>query len=156
MAYKKQTYFSLFWRFSSFQFSHSVLSLCDPMDCSMPGFPVFHQLPDLAQTHVHWVGDTIQPSHPLLSTSPPAFSLSQYQGLFQWISQSIRASASASVLPVNIQVRFLLGLTGWITLLSKGFSRVFSDTTVWKHQFFSTQPSIWSNSDKHAWLLERP
>ena len=58
------------------------LTLCDPMDCSMPGLPVHHQLPDLAQTHVHQVGDAIQASHPLSSTSPPAFNLSQHQGLF--------------------------------------------------------------------------
>ena len=58
------------------------------MDCSMPGFPVYHQLPELAQTHVHRVGDATQPSHPLLSHSPSALSLSQYQGLFQWLSSS--------------------------------------------------------------------
>ena len=58
------------------------------MDCSMPGFPVHHQPPDLAQTHVHWVSDAVQPSHPLSSPSPPAFSLSQHQGLFQWVSSS--------------------------------------------------------------------
>ena len=60
------------------------LTLCDPMDCSTPGFPVHHQLPELAQTHVHWVGDAIQPSHPLASPSL-AFILSQHQGLFQWV-----------------------------------------------------------------------
>ena len=65
------------------QFTQSCLTLCDPMDCSTPGLPVHHQLPELAQTHVHRVGDAIQPSHPLLSPSPPAFNLSQYQGLFQ-------------------------------------------------------------------------
>ena len=66
------------------QFSCSVvLTLCDPMDCSMPGFPVHHQLLELAQTHVHQVGDAIQTSHPLSSPSPPAFNLSQHQGLFQ-------------------------------------------------------------------------
>ena len=64
------------------QFS-SVVSLCHPMDCSMPGFPVHHQLPELARAHVHQVGDTIQPSHPLLSPSTPAFNLSQQQGIFQ-------------------------------------------------------------------------
>ena len=58
------------------------LTLCDPMDCSRPGFAVLHHLPELVQTHVHWVRDTIQPSHPLSSPSPPAFSLTQYQGLF--------------------------------------------------------------------------
>ena len=64
----------------------SCLTLCDPMDCSTPGFPVHHQLLELPQTHVHWVSDAIQPSHPLLSPSPPAFSLSQHQGLFPWVS----------------------------------------------------------------------
>ena len=61
-------------------------TLCDPMDCSTPGFPVHHQFPELAQTHVHRVGDAIQPYHPLSSPSPPAFTLSQHQGLFQWVS----------------------------------------------------------------------
>ena len=71
------------------QFSSVVQScptLCDPMDCSMPGFPVYHQLPELAQTHVYWVGEAIRSSHPLSSPFPPAFNLSQHQGLFQWIS----------------------------------------------------------------------
>ena len=63
-------------------------TLCDPMDCSSPGFPVHHQLPELAQTHVHRVSDAIQPSHPLLSPSMPTFNLSQHQGLFQWVSSS--------------------------------------------------------------------
>ena len=65
--------------------AQSCPPLCDPMDCSTPGFPVLHHLLELAQTHVHWVGDVIQPSHPLLSPSPPAFSLSQHTGLFQWV-----------------------------------------------------------------------
>ena len=64
------------------------LNLCDPMDYSMPGFTVHHQLPELAQTHVHWVGYAIQPSHPLSSPSPPTFNLSQHHGLFQWVSSS--------------------------------------------------------------------
>ena len=70
----------------SVQFSsvtQSCLTLCDPMDCSMPGLPVHHQLPEFTQTHVHRVGDAIQPSHPLSSPSPPAFNLSHHQGLFQ-------------------------------------------------------------------------
>ena len=62
------------------------LTLCDPMDCSTPGFPVLYHLPEFAQTHVHWVSDAVQPSHPLSSPSPPAFNLSQQQGLFQWVS----------------------------------------------------------------------
>ena len=94
----------------SVQFS-SVPRLCltlyDPMDCSMPGFAVHYQLPELTQTHVHRVGDAIQPSHPLSSPSPPAFNLSQHQGLFQRVSsshqgQSIGVSASVSVLTMNI------------------------------------------------------
>ena len=66
--------------------AQSCRTLCDPMDCSMPGLPVHHQLSELTQTHVHWVGDAIQPSHSLSSPSPPAFLLSQHQGLFQWVS----------------------------------------------------------------------
>ena len=112
------------------QFSLATLSgptLGDPMDCRMPGFPVHHQLPEFTQTHVHWVDDAIQPSHPLSSPSPPAFNLSQHQGLFKWISfasgsQSTRVSASASVLPMNIQDWFSLEWTGWISLQSKGLS----------------------------------
>ena len=80
--------------------AQSCLTLCDPMDCSTPGFPVHHQLPELAQTHVYWVGDAIQPSHPLLSPSPPAFSLSQHQGLFQWASSSHQV---AKVLECQLQ-----------------------------------------------------
>ena len=66
--------------------AESCPTLCDPMDCSMPGLPVHHQFPEFTQTHGHWVGDAIQPSHPLSSPSPPAFNLSQPQGLFQWVS----------------------------------------------------------------------
>ena len=74
-------------KWSSVQFSaQSSPTLFDPMDCSTPGFPVHHQLPEFTQTHVHPVGDAIQPSHPLSSPSPPAFNLSQHQGLFQWVS----------------------------------------------------------------------
>ena len=96
--------------------AQSCSTLCDLMDCSTSGFPVHHQLPELAQTHVHWVGDAILPSHPLLSPSPPAFNLSQHQGVFQWVSsshwgQSMRVSASASILPMNIQDWFPLRLT---------------------------------------------
>ena len=112
------------------------------MDCSTTGFPVHHQLLELVQARVHRVGDVIQPSHLLSSPSPPAFNLSQHQGLFQWFrpasdGQSIGASASASVLPMNIQDWFSLGLTGLISLNSKRLPRVFYNTTVQKHQFFN-------------------
>ena len=66
----------------------SCLTLCNVMDCSTPGFPLLHYLPEFAQTHVHWVGDAIQPSHPLSSPSPPVLNLSHHQGLFQWIGSS--------------------------------------------------------------------
>ena len=79
----------IFLMCDSAQFSHSVVSnSCNPMNCSMPGLPVHHQLLESTQTHVHWFGDAIQPTHPLLSPSPPAPSLSQHQGLFQWVSSS--------------------------------------------------------------------
>ena len=84
---------------SSFQ-SLSCVQLCNPMDCSTPGFPVHHHLPELAQTHVHRVGDGIQPSHPLLSPSPPAFNHPQHQGLFQWVSSSKQV---AKVLELHLQ-----------------------------------------------------
>ena len=76
--------------------------------------------------------------------------------LFKSDDQSIGASASATVLPMNIQGWFPLGLTGLVYLLSKGLSKVFSSTTIWRHQFFGTQPSLWSNSHIHTWLLEKP
>ena len=106
----------------------------EAMNCGTPGFPVLHYLPEFAQTHVQWVGDAIQPSHPLLPPSPPALSLSQNQSfpmsrLFVSGGQSIAASASASVLPMNIQDWFPLGLTGLISLQCKGLSKVFSNTT---------------------------
>ena len=103
-------------------------TLCNPLDCSMLGFPVLYQLPEFAQTHVHWV-DAIQVSHPLLSPSPPALSLSQHQyfpvsPLFASGGQSIGALAPA--LAMNIQSWFPLGLTGLFSLLSKDFQKSFA------------------------------
>ena len=80
--------------------AQSCLTLCDPMDCSTPGLPVHHQLPGFTQTHVHWVGDAIQPSQPLSSPSPPAFSLSQHQGLYKWGTSSHQV---ARVLQLQLQ-----------------------------------------------------
>ena len=77
-----------FWLFQFSSVTQSCPTLCNPMDCRTPGFLIHHQLPELAQTHVHWVGDAIQPSHPLSPPSPPAFSLSQHEGLFHWVSFS--------------------------------------------------------------------
>ena len=138
----------------------SCLTLCNPMDCSMPGFPVLHYRLESGQTHVHWVSDTIQPFHPMLPTSLPALNLSQHQGLCQWISsasggQNIAVPASALVPPMNIWGWFPLGLTGLISLQSKRLWRVFSNTTIWKYQFFGSQPSLWSNTHICTWLLEK-
>ena len=103
--------------------AQSCLTLCDPMDCSMPSLlPGHHQLPEFTQTHVHWVSDAIQPSHPLSSPSPPALNLSQHQGLFQWVTsggQNIGVSASTSVLPMNTQDWSSLRWTGWTSLQSR-------------------------------------
>ena len=98
----------------------------------MPGSSVLHYLPEFAQIHIHWVGDAIQPSHPLSSPSPLAFNLSHHQNV----------APSASLFPVNIQCWFPIGLTSLISFQSNGLSRVFSSTTVWKHQFFGAQPSL--------------
>ena len=137
-------------------------TLCDPMNHSTPGHAAHHKLPEFTQTHVHWVGDAIQPSHPVLSPSPPGFNLSQHQGFFynesvtpiRWPKYWV--SASASDLPMNIQDWSPLGWTGWISLQSKGLSRVFSNTTIQKHQSFSAQLSLESNTHIHTWLLEKP
>ena len=161
-----QTWFSRRWRHKivSVKFSsvaQSCQTLCDPMNCSTPGLPVHHHLLEFTQTHVHRVSDTIQPSHPLSSPSPPSqplpasesFPISQ---LFTWSGQSTGVSALASFLLNYTQERSPLEWTGWISLQSKGLSRVFSNTTVQKHQFFSTQVSSQSNCHIHTWPLEKP
>ena len=164
---KKRDILCQFCRFvlamiSYVQFSlvaQSCLTLCDPMNCSTPGLPVHHQLLEFTQTHVHQVNDAIQPSHPLSSPSPPAPNPSQHQSLpksqlFSWGGQSTGVSASASFFPKNTQDWSPLEWTGWISLQSKGLSRVFSNTTVQKHQFFGTQPSSQSNSHMNTWPQE--
>ena len=149
--------------------AQSCLALCDPMDCRTPGFPVHQQLPELAQTHIYQVSDAIQPSHPLLSPSPPTFNLSQHQGLFQswlFISSDNYWSLSFSTSPSNEFCGWLpLGSTGLISLQSKGLSRVSSNTVVQKHQFFivsflysPTLTSIheyWRNSSFDGLLLAK-
>ena len=92
--------------------AQSCLTLWDPMDCSMPSFPVHHQLPEHAQIHVHWVGDAIQPSHPLSSPSSPAFNLSHHQGLFQWVSLSHQV---AKELKFQIQHQSFQWISGLIS-----------------------------------------
>ena len=150
----------------SIQFSHSVMS--DSLQphgpkharppCLSPTLGVYPNSWINSPTPVHWVCDAIQPSHPLSSPSPPPLNLSQHQGFFKWVSSLHQVAkvwiSSASVLPMTIQDLFLLGLTGLISLQSKRLSRVFSNTTVQKHQFFCTQLSLWSNSHIHTWLLD--
>ena len=122
----------------------SVSQLCptlfDLMDCSTPGFPVLHHLLEFAQTHVHWVDDVIQPSHPLSLPPPAALNLSQHQGLYPWVGSLHQVAKVLELLQLQHQ----------------SFQWVFSSTTVWKHQFFSAQPSLWSSSHIRTWLLEKP
>ena len=150
-----------FHQFSSVQFSHSVVSdSFRPHGLEHSGFLVHHQLPELARTHVCWVGDAIQtisssiiPFSSCLQFFPESgsFPMSQF---FASGGQSIGASTSA--LLMNIQGWFPLGWAGWISLQSKGPSRVFYNSTVQKHQFVGTQLSLSSNSHIHTWLLEKP
>ena len=111
---------SLHEQFSSV--AQSCLTLCNPIDCSMPGFPVNHQLPEFTQTRVHRVSDVIQPSHPLSSLPSPAFSLSQHQGLFEWVSPRIRWpkywSFSFSISPSNEYSALISFRMDWFDLLS--------------------------------------
>ena len=147
---KKNLQVTCSFRVTASQFSSVARlcqTLCDPKNCSTPGLPVHHQLPEFTQTHVHWVGDAIQPSHPLSSPSL-AFNLSQLQGLFKWVNSShevakvLECQLQTSVLPMNTQDWSPLGWTGWISLQFRGLSRVFSNTTVQKHQFFGAQLSL--------------
>ena len=147
-------------RFSSVQSLIRVRLFATPW-IAAPGLPVHHQLPEFTQPHVHRVGDAIQPSNPLSSPAPPAPNPSHHQSfpmsqLFAWGGQSTGVSASASVLAKNTQDWSPLEWSGWISLQSKGLSRVFSNTTVQKHQFCSAQLSSQSNSHIHTWPLEKP
>ena len=136
--------------------AQSCPTLCDPRDCSMPSFPVLHYLPGFPQTHVHWVSDAIQLSHPLsslllLPSIFPSIRVFSNESALQirWSGgQSIGVSASTSVLPMNTQDWSPLEWTGWISLQSRGLSRVFSNTTVQKHQFFGAQ----TEKDKYCMI----
>ena len=137
-------------------------TLCDAMNHSTPGLPVHHQLPEFTQNSCpssHWCHPAISSSVIPFSSCPQAlpasgsFPMSQ---LFTWGGQSTGVSASASVLPMNTQDWSPLGWTSWLSLQSKGLSRVFSNTTVEKHKFFGAQLSSLSNSHIHTWLLEKP
>ena len=140
-----------------------VLTLCNPMDCSTAGLPVGPTpTPGVYSNSCplsRWCHPTISSSVIPFSShlkSFPASGSFQMSPFFTSGGQSIRVSASASVLPMNIQDWFPLGWTGWISLQSKGLSRVFSNNTVQKHQFFGTQLFLWSNPHIYTWPLEKP
>ena len=154
---------------NSVQFSHWVVSnflrpqhttLVHSLDCSMPGFQVHHKLTELAQTHIHWVSDIIQPFHPLSSPSSPSFNLSQHQGLFQWVSSSHQVAKVLefhSISPSKEHSGLISFRIDQLDLLQcKELSGVFSNITVQKHQFFSAKLSFKSNSNIHTWILEKP
>ena len=142
-----------------------VTKLCsvlhNPVDCSMPASLSFTISQSLLKSCPlsRWCHPTISssvvPFFSCLQSFPASGSFSVSQP-FASGGQSIGTSASASVLPMNVQSLFLLGLTGWIPFLSKGLSRVFSNTTARKHQFLGAQPSLWSSSHICTWLLEKP
>ena len=150
-----------FIQFSSVQLLSCVPTLCDPISRSTPGLPVHHQLLEFTQTHIQ-IESVMPSSHlilccPLLLPqslpAPGSFPMSQ---LFPWGGPSIGVSTLASVLPKNTQDWSPLEWTGWTSLQSKGLSRVFSNTTVQKHQFFGAWLSWQSNSHNHTWPLEKP
>ena len=124
----------------------SCSALCNPMDCNMRGLPD-HQLPEFTQTHVHWIGDVIQPSHPLSFPSPPAFNLSQHQRLFQWVISWHQVAKvmefQFSISPSNEYSGLISFRMDWWDLLTvQRTLQVFSNTTVKKHQFFGAQLSL--------------
>ena len=137
----------------------SCPTLCNPMDCSTPGFSVLHfswSLLKFMSIELVIPSNRLILCHSLLLLPSIFPSMKDFSSSSHQVVKSIGASALVSVLPVNIQDWFPLGLTGWISLQSKGLSRVFSNTTVQKHQLFSAQLSLWSSSHIHTWLLKKP
>ena len=145
----------LFLTFSCRSVAKSCLTLCNPVDCSMPGFPVPHHFLEFAQVHVHWISDAIQPSYPLLPSL-----------LLPSVFPSIRIFSSELALHIRWQKYWSFSIStsneysgliffrmDWFDLL-EGLSRVFSSTTIQRHQFSSAQPSLWSNFHISMWLLE--
>ena len=151
------TYYTRIVQFSRLVFSDSLR----PHGGSTPGLPVHHKHLEFTQTHVHWVNDgwvistSVLPFYSCLQSFPASgpFQISQF---FTSGGQSIGVSASVSVFPMNMQDWVPLWWTRWISLLSRGLSWVFSNTTVQKHEFLIAQHPLWSNSHIHTWLLEKP
>ena len=144
--------------------ARSCPTLCDPMNRSTPGFPVHHQLPELASTHVHWISDAIQPSHPLSSVPFSSFLQAQHQGFFQWVGSSHQL---AKVLELQFQLQHqsfqwifrtdILYRMDWLDLLAvQGILKSLLQHHGSKHQFLGAQLSLWSSSHVCIWLLEKP
>ena len=126
--------------------TQSCLTLCDPMDCSKPGFPVHHQLPEATQTQVRWVSDAIQPSHPLSSPSPSTFNLSQHQGLYKWVSSLYQVAKTWTFSFIFSPSNECSGLIFWVGLLAvqqtlKSFLQHHSskESILWCSAFFIVQ-----------------
>ena len=138
--------------------TQSCPTLCDPMDCSTPGLPVHHQLLEFTQTHVHWVGDAIQPSHPLLFPSSPAFNLSQHQGLFYESVLCIRWPKywSFSISPSNEYSVLISFRMDWLGLLAvQGTLKSLFQHHSSKASILGAQSYLWSNSHISLWPLEK-
>ena len=160
-------YFTAAWRNwrkdgpSSIQFSsvtQSCLTLCDPMNCSTPGLPVHHLLPEFTQPHVHWVSDAIRPSHPLLLLPPIPPSIRVFSNestlCMRWPKYW---NFSFSIIPSKEYLGLISFRMDWLDLLAvRETINSLLQTTVQKHQFFSTQLSLQSNSHIHTWLQEKP
>ena len=148
----------------TFQFSsvtQSCLTLCNPMNRSMPGLPVHHQLPESTQTNAHWVGNAIQPSHPLSSPSPPAVNLSQHQGLFKWVNSSHEVAKvldfSFNISHSNEHPGLISFRMDWLDILAvqgtlKSLLQHHSSKASILWRSISSRP----NSHIHTWLLEKP
>ena len=149
--------FSLMMLLFSYQF---ISDTCDPMDCSMPGLPIPHCFPEFAQVHIHWIGDSIQPSHPLSPSSLSAFSLSQHQGVFQWVDSSHQMAKVLgfiiSISPPNECSGLISFRTDWFDLLAvQGTLK-----SLLQHRFESinslTLCLLYGPTHSCTWLLERP
>ena len=154
---KRFTFCHFFQSIQSVQSLSHVLTLCNSMDYSIPGFPVHHQLPELAQTHLHRVSDTISssvvPFSSCLQSFPESGSFPRNQ-FFASGGQIVGPSASGSVLPMNIQGSFPLGLTSLISLQSKGLSGVLSNSS--KASVLWSSANCMLNCHIHTWLLDKP
>ena len=156
---KKTWFFLLSLLFSSW----FCPTLCNPMDCSLPGHPVLENLPEFAQIHVRWIVDTVLPSR--CSLAPPFLLFLIYPSIRVFSYKLVLRNRWPKLLELQLQQQswinniegwFPIELTGFISLLRKRLSRVFSSTTNRKYQFFGTESSLWSNTHICTWLLKKP